>query len=170
MDYRRSQEIFGKAQVVAAGGMAFMHGAQDGQKFMGIFILGIMLSQGSTDTTVAFPLWLMILCSLMMALGTSVGGMRIIKSVGMRMVHLQKHQGFTADLSAVICLFASSMLGIPVSTTHTKTTTIMGVGSAKRLSAVNWQVVLEMVTAWLLTFPGCGLIGYFMAKLFMAIF
>ncbi|NLF80711.1 MAG: inorganic phosphate transporter [Clostridia bacterium] len=170
MDYRRSQEVFGKAQVVAAGGMAFMHGAQDGQKFMGIFILGIMLSQGSADTTVAFPLWLMILCSVVMALGTSIGGMRIIKSVGMRMVHLQKHQGFTADLSAVICLFASSMFGIPVSTTHTKTTAIMGVGSAKRLSAVNWQVVLEMVTAWLLTFPGCGLIGYLMAKLFMAIF
>jgi inorganic phosphate transporter, PiT family len=170
MDYRRSQEVFGKAQVVAAGAMAFMHGAQDGQKFMGIFILGLMLSQGSTDTAVAFPLWLMIICSLMMAFGTSIGGMRIIKSVGMKMVHLQKHQGFTADLSAVICLFVSSMFGIPVSTTHTKTTAIMGVGAAKRLSAVNWRVVFEMVLAWLLTFPGCGLIGYLLAKLFMAIF
>lgn len=171
LDYCRSQEMFGRAQVFAAAGMAFMHGAQDGQKFMGIFLLGIMLSQGQPDTAnLAFPLWMMALCSLVMALGTSIGGMRIIKSVGMKMVHMQKHQGFTADVAAVCCLFLSSMFGIPVSTTHTKTTAIMGVGAAKRLSAVNWGVVKEMVLTWLLTFPGCGLIGYLMAKLFMAIF
>ena len=112
----------------------------------------------------------MILCSLVMALGTSIGGMRIIKSVGMKMVRLEKHQGFTADVAAVACLFLSSMLGVPVSTTHTKTTAIMGVGAAKRLSAVNWGVVKEMVLTWVLTFPGCGLIGFLMAKLFIAVF
>lgn len=170
-DYCRAQEVFGRAQVFAAAGMAFMHGAQDGQKFMGIFLLGIMLSQGQSDAgSLAFPLWMMILCSLVMALGTSIGGMRIIKSVGMKMVHMQKHQGFTADLAAVTCLFICSMFGLPVSTTHTKTTAIMGVGASKRLSAVNWGLVQEMVLTWLLTFPGCGLIGYLMAKLFMAIF
>lgn len=171
LDYRRSQDIFGKAQIGAAAGMAFMHGAQDGQKFMGIFLLGIVLSHGQQDTGgLVFPLWLMILCSLVMALGTSIGGLRIIKSVGMKMVRLEKHQGFTADIAAVACLFLSSMLGVPVSTTHTKTTAIMGVGAAKRVSAVNWGVVKEMVWTWVLTFPGCGLIGFLMAKLFIAVF
>ena len=98
--------------------MAFMHGAQDGQKFIGIFLLCIMLSQGHPDTAdLTFPLWLMILCSIVMALGTSMGGMRIIKSVGMKMVHLKKHEGFAADLAGVLCLFVSSIGGIPVSTT-----------------------------------------------------
>ena len=171
MDYHKSQAVFGKAQIAAAAGMAFMHGAQDGQKFIGIFLLCIMLSQGHPDTAdLTFPLWLMILCSIVMALGTSMGGMRIIKSVGMKMVHLQKHEGFAADLAGVLCLFVSSIGGIPVSTTHTKTTAIMGVGAAKRLSAVDWGIVKEMVLTWVLTFPGCGLIGFLMAKLFLAIF
>lgn len=105
-----------------------------------------------------------------MALGTSVGGYRIIKAVGMDMVKLEKYQGFSADLAAAISLLIASVFGMPVSTTHTKTTSIMGVGAAKRLSNVNWGVVKEMASAWILTFPGCGLIGYFMAKLFMMIF
>jgi Phosphate/sulphate permeases len=105
-----------------------------------------------------------------MGIGTSVGGMRIIKSVGMDMVKLEKYQGFSADLSAAITLFLSSIFGIPVSTTHTKTTAIMGAGAAKRLSSVDWSIVKDMVLAWVLTFPGCGIIAYLMAKLFMAIF
>jgi PiT family inorganic phosphate transporter len=105
-----------------------------------------------------------------MALGTSIGGYRIIKSVGMDMVKLEKYQGFSADLSAVVCLFLASTFGLPVSTTHTKTTAIMGVGAAKRLSSVNWGVVRDMVSAWVLTFPGCGVIGFLMALIFMKIF
>jgi PiT family inorganic phosphate transporter len=105
-----------------------------------------------------------------MALGTSIGGYRIIKSVGMDMVKLEKYQGFSADLAAVLCLFTASTFGLPVSTTHTKTTSIMGVGAAKRLSSVNWGVVKGMVSAWVLTFPGCGAIGFIMALLFMKIF
>jgi len=85
-------------------------------------------------------------------------------------VKLEKYQGFSADLAAAICLLVSSLTGLPVSTTHTKTTAIMGVGSAKRVSSVNWSVVKEMVMAWLLTFPGCGIIGFLMAKLFITIF
>jgi PiT family inorganic phosphate transporter len=104
-----------------------------------------------------------------MALGTSIGGYRIIKAVGMDMVKLTKYQGFAADMAAASCLLLSSLTGIPVSTTHTKTTAIMGVGAAKRISNVNWGVVKEMVMAWVLTFPGCGLIGYIMTKLFMFI-
>ena len=105
-----------------------------------------------------------------MALGTSLGGHRIIKSVGMNMVKLEKYQGFSADLAAGLCLFAASVFGWPVSTTHTKTTAIMGVGAAKGRKFVNWGLVREMATAWMLTFPGCGLMGFFMAHFFMRLF
>ncbi|MBP6491853.1 MAG: inorganic phosphate transporter [Clostridia bacterium] len=170
-DRRRAFSVFKNAQVAGAAGMAFMHGAQDGQKFMGVFMLGMFLAEGQSSTTeFVIPLWLMILCSVVMALGTSIGGYRIIKSVGMDMVKLEKYQGFSADLAAVLCLFVASTFGLPVSTTHTKTTSIMGVGAAKRLSSVNWGVVRDMVSAWILTFPGCGAIGFLMAMLFMKIF
>lgn len=170
-DRRKTTGIFKGAQVGGAAAMAFMHGAQDGQKFMGVFLLGITLSHGQgTATSFVIPYWLMILCSFVMALGTSIGGMRIIKTVGMDMVKLEKHQGFAADIAAASCLLVSSLTGIPVSTTHTKTTAIMGVGAAKRLSSVNWNVAKEMITAWILTFPGCGLIGFLMVKLFLLIF
>lgn len=86
------------------------------------------------------------------------------------MVKLEKYEGFASDLSASACLLVSSLFGIPVSTTHTKTTAIMGVGVAKRVSSINWNVVKDMVLTWILTFPGCGLIGYLMAKFFMMIF
>lgn len=170
VDRRKTHGIFKNAQIAGAAGMAFMHGAQDGQKFMGVFMLGIFLAQGQAETTFVIPVWLMVLCSAVMAVGTSIGGYRIIKSVGMDMVKLEKFQGFSADLAAVSCLFVSSLFGIPVSTTHTKTTAIMGVGAAKRLSSVNWGVVREMMFAWILTFPGCGFIGFLMAWVFMQIF
>ena len=170
IDRRKTGGIFQGAQIAGAAAMSFMHGAQDGQKFMGIFMLGLSLANGSSTTEFIIPVWLMIYCSIIMALGTSIGGYNIIKSVGMDMVKLEKYQGFSADLGGATALFILSLLGMPVSTTHTKTTSIMGVGAAKRLSAVNWGVVGEMVTAWLLTFPGCGAIGFGMAKLFMLIF
>jgi PiT family inorganic phosphate transporter len=168
---RKTFSLFKNAQILGGAGMAFMHGAQDGQKFMSVFMLGMFLTQGQTTATkFIIPIWLIILCSVVMALGTSIGGYRIIKSVGMDMVKLEKYQGFSADLAAVISLYAATALGLPVSTTHTKTTAIMGVGAAKRISSVNWGIVKEMVLAWVLTFPGCGLIGFLMALLFMKIF
>lgn len=168
---RKTVGFFKNAQIFGAAFMAFMHGAQDGQKFMSVFLLGIFLVNGQNGVTeFVIPLWLMILCSLVMALGTSVGGYRIIKAVGMDMVKLQTYQGFAADFSAAGCLMLSSITGIPVSTTHTKTTAIMGVGASKRLTAVNWSVVKEMVFAWVMTFPGCGLLGFIMTRLFMLIF
>lgn len=171
MDRRRTQGFFKGGQIAGGAAMAFMHGAQDGQKFMGVFMLGVFLANGQANVNnFQIPLWLMILCSAVMGLGTSIGGYRIIKSVGMDMVKLEKYQGFAADLAAAFCLLLSSLTGIPVSTTHTKTTAIMGVGAARRLSSVNWGVVKEMVLTWILTFPGCGLIGFLMAKLFMWLF
>jgi len=168
---RRTYGLFKNAQILGGAGMAFMHGAQDGQKFMGVFMLGIFLAEGKASVTeFTIPIWLIILCSAVMALGTSIGGYRIIKAVGMDMVKLQTYQGFSADLAGVVCLFTASVFGLPVSTTHTKTTAIMGVGAAKRLSSVNWGVVKEMLAAWFLTFPGCGFIGYLMAWIFMKVF
>ena len=168
---RRANKGFRAAQIGGAAAMAFMHGAQDGQKFIGVFLLGMALSSGQAEMgTVEIPIWLMALCAIVMGLGTSIGGLRIIKSVGMDMVKLDVHQGFSADLAAAGCLLLSSVTGIPVSTTHTKTTAIMGVGAARRLKSVNWSVVREMVLTWVLTFPGCGLVGFLMAKLFIAIF
>ena len=171
MDRKKTSRFFRWAQVASGAGVAFMHGAQDGQKFMGICMLGIALAQGQGQAeNFVIPMWLMVVCSLVMAFGTSIGGYRIIKAVGMDMVKLESYQGFSADLAGALCLLLSSLTGIPVSTTHTKTTAIMGVGASKRLSSVNWGVVKEMVLAWVLTFPGCGFIGYLMAKLFMMIF
>lgn len=167
----KSERFFSGAQIAGGAAMAFMHGAQDGQKFMAIFLLGAAFANGQTDTsTFVVPIWLMVLCSLVMGLGTSIGGYRIIKSVGMDMVKLKPYQGFAADLSATLCLLLSSLTGIPVSTTHTKTTAIMGVGAARRISNVNWSVVKDLVLTWVCTFPGCGLLGFIMAKLFLVIF
>ena len=147
-----------------------MRRAQDGQKFMGVFLLGVALAKGTGATEFEIPFWLIVLCSVVMGLGTSIGGMKIIKAVGLDMVKLEQYQGFSADLAAAGCLLISSLTGVPVSTTHTKTTAIMGVGAARRMSYVNWNVAKEMVFTWLATFPGCGLIGYPMTLLFRALF
>ena len=171
LDRRRANGFFRYAQIFGAAAMSFMHGAQDGQKFIGVLFLGVAFCNGQSSVSgVVIPVWLMLLCSTVMGVGTSVGGEKIIKSVGMDMVRLEKYQGFAADLSAAFCLLLSSLFGIPVSTTHTKTSAIMGVGAVKRLSAINYGVVKDMVLTWVFTFPGCGLISFAMAKLFMAIF
>ncbi|MEG2718931.1 MAG: inorganic phosphate transporter, partial [Clostridia bacterium] len=166
-----TNRFFSYAQIGGGAAMAFMHGAQDGQKFIAVFLLGSALANGQSGaTTFVVPIWLMLLCSMVMALGTSIGGYRIIKSVGMDMVKLSTYQGFAADTAAALCLLGSSVLGIPVSTTHTKTTAIMGVGASRRLRSVNWSMVKDLILTWVLTFPGCGLIGYLMAKLFLYFF
>lgn len=171
VDRRKTTGAFQKGQIFGGAAMSFMHGAQDGQKFMAVLILGIFLVNGSeTSMDVNPPMWMMILCSAVMAFGTSIGGYKIIKAVGMDLVKLETYQGFAADVAAAGCLLISSVFGIPVSTTHTKTTAIMGVGATKRLSAINMSVVKEMVLTWILTFPGCGIIGFLMAKLFLLIF
>ena len=168
LDRRKANGFFRYAQIFGAAAMSFMHGAQDGQKFIGVLFLGVAFCNGQSSVSgVVIPVWLMLLCSTVMGLGTSVGGEKIIKSVGMDMVRLEKYQGFAADLSAAFCLLLSSLFGIPVSTTHTKTSAIMGVGAVKRLSAINYGVVKDMMLTWVFTFPGCGLISFAMAKLFM---
>ena len=172
IDRPKTEPFFRIAQIIGAAAMAFMHGAQDGQKFMGIMLLCVFTLQGTGATATSFeiPTWLMIVCSVVMGAGTAMGGKKIIKSVGMDMVKLEKYQGFSADIASSTSLVFCSVFGLPVSTTHVKTTSIMGVGAVKRLSAINFGVVKEMVLTWILTFPGCGLLAYMVTKLFLSIF
>lgn len=171
VDRRHADDLFGRLQVWGAAGVALMHGAQDGQKFMSTAMLAIALSYGiQAEDMGGFPLWIQVICALTMAIGTAIGGKRIIKKVGMQMVQMEKYQGFAASVSATASLLIATLTGLPVSTTHAKTAAIMGAGSAKNLHAVNWGVAKEMVYTWIFTFPGCGLIGYILTKVFLIFF
>lgn len=171
IDRRKTRGFFRWGQNVCGGMNAFMHGAQDGQKFMGLFLLGAFLCEGySSVLEFTIPLWLIIVCSLFMAAGITVGGSRIIKKVGMGVVKLEPYQGFAVDLASSVCLLVSSLSGMPVSTTKTKTAAIMGVGSARRISSVNWGAAKEMVISWFLVFPGCGIISYVISLIVINIF
>jgi len=159
---------FGRLQVLSAAFMAFSHGSNDGQKFIGAFTLALMLGGVLSEFVVSW--WVILLCSVVMGVGTSVGGWRIIRTMGVRMVALQPYQGFAAETGAGAAIVLASSLGIPLSTTHTINTSIMGVGAARRLSAVRWGVVGSVVAAWVLTFPVCGLIAWVTAHIFQRIF
>ena len=167
----KTEPFFRGAQIVGAASMAFMHGAQDGQKFMGVILLCVYMSHGqSLPSDIDIPVWLMIICSVIMALGTAMGGKKIIKSVGMDMVKLEKYQGFSADLSATLSLLVSTVFGYPVSTTHAKTTAMMGAATARSIKSLNPSVIKDIGLTWLLTFPGCGIIGFLVTKIFLGIF
>lgn len=168
---RRSavNSFFKWAQILAGAGVAVLHGAQDGQKFLSLTMLGVMLGVYGTAEMSGFPLWMVVLVSLTMSLGTAVGGRKIIKSVGMSMVKMEQYQGFAACLSACFCIGLATFTGMPVSTTHTKTTAIMGVGAEKRLRAVKWNLAGSMVLTWILTFPGCGLLAFVFTHLFLLV-
>ncbi|MBQ7906870.1 MAG: inorganic phosphate transporter [Clostridia bacterium] len=173
MNRPKTEPFFRGAQIVGAAAMAFMHGAQDGLKFLGILVLCYYLPTGGTlpKNLDIWELWiLVIICSVVMAAGTAIGGKKIIKSVGMDMVKLEKYQGFSADIASTGALLFCSSFGIPVSTTHVKTTSIMGVGAVKKASAINLGVVKEMVLTWVLTFPGCGLLSFVVTHIFLLIF
>jgi PiT family inorganic phosphate transporter len=159
----RVQSLFGKLQILSAAFMAFGHGSNDGQKFIGAFTLALML--GGVLNEFVVPWWVVLACSFVMGLGTSIGGWRIIRTMGTRIVKLKPHQGFAAETGAATAIQLASVLGIPLSTTHTISTAIMGVGAANRLSAVRWRVVEEVALAWVLTFPVCGLIAWVTATI-----
>lgn len=155
---------FGIAQIFSSMLMAFSHGSNDGQKFMGAFALALLL--GGVTTSFEVPFWVVIICAVVMGVGTSVGGMRIIKTMGFKMVKLETYQGFSAEAGAATTILAASSLGIPLSTTHTINTAIVGVGLARNINAVDWGTVAKVVAAWILTFPVCGFIAFLSAKLF----
>ena len=170
---RSANKFFSIGQIVSASAMAFSHGAQDGQKFMGVFYLALVIGgiySYPEGSIMVIPFWIMLMCSLIMAFGTSIGGYRIIKTMGMEMVQLEKYQGFAAEVVASVSMLAATMYGIPLSTTNTKATAMMGAGASKGINAVNWGIAKDMVLAWVLTFPACIILGYVFATLFRMIF
>ncbi|MBI4608100.1 MAG: inorganic phosphate transporter [Candidatus Rokubacteria bacterium] len=159
------RRVFGRLQLLSATFMAFSHGSNDGQKFIGAFTLALVL--GGMLPEFHVPVWVILLCALTMGVGTAVGGWRIVKTMGLRLTKLEPVHGFAAETAAASAIELASRLGIPLSTTHTINMSIMGVGSTRRLSAVRWGVGGEIVTAWILTFPVCGLIAWGVAKVLL---
>jgi inorganic phosphate transporter, PiT family len=165
-------KIFGRAQVLSAAFMAFSHGTNDAQKTMGIIALTIALDRAGTagevgELTIA-P-WIIVSAAIVMGLGTMVGGWRVVRTMGMRMTHLEPVQGFAAETGAASVITVAAHFGIPVSTTHAIGSAIMGVGATKRFSAVRWGVAGQVVAAWILTWPSCAVLGFALQKLFASV-
>ena len=157
----RSKKAFDRMQIVSAGFMAFNHGLNDGQKFMGVFALTLLA--GGVTSEFEIPYWVIIVCALTMGLGTSFGGWRIIETVGSKMTRIRSWQGFAAETAASSTIYGASLYGIPLSTTHTITTSIVGVGASRRVSDVRWGVLRRIVLAWCVTFPFCAAIAFLAA-------
>jgi PiT family inorganic phosphate transporter len=150
--------LFRRLQFLSAALYSLGHGGNDAQKTMGI-IAGLLFAQGHLGQTFYVPLWVVLSCQAAMALGTLFGGWRIVKTMGSKITRLSPMQGFCAEAGGALTLFAANWLGIPVSTTHTITGAIVGVGAARRVSAVRWNVASDVVTAWVLTLPSAALIA-----------
>ena len=158
----RVSNIFSKLQVVAAAFVAYAHGKNDGQMPIGIMALGLMIYGGGQ--TFNIPLWVILASAASVALGITLGGWRVIRTVGTRITTLRPVHGSAAEMSAAAVIEAASNLGIPVSTTQIISGSVMGVGATRRLSAVRWGVARSMVTAWVLTFPICAGLGWVLSK------
>ena len=144
--------------MASAAFMAFNHGLNDGQKFMGVFALTLMA--GGAITEFHIPWWVIVVCALTMGLGTSFGGWRIIQTVGSKMTRLTSWQGFAATMAASTTIYGASLYGVPLSTTHTITSAVVGVGASKRVSDVRWGVLRKIVLAWCATFPACAVLAF----------
>jgi PiT family inorganic phosphate transporter len=161
MPRTRVGHVFGRLQILSAAFMAFSHGGNDGQKFMGVFTLALVLGRILPEFRV--PIWVILLCGTVMGMGTYIGGWRVIRTVGFGLTKLEPLHGFVAETSAASAIQIASHFGIPLSTTHTINTAIMGVGATRRLSAVRWGVTRQIVLTWILTFPACGALGFLFA-------
>ena len=159
----RAKRNFDRAQMASACFMAFNHGLNDGQKFMGVFAMTLLA--GGATKTFEIPWWVIIACASTMGIGTSFGGWRIIQTVGAKMTRLTSWQGFAATMAASSTIFIASAYGIPLSTTHTITCAVVGVGASKRLSDIRWGVLRRIILAWFATFPVCAAISFAAAKL-----
>ncbi|MBI5830764.1 MAG: inorganic phosphate transporter [Armatimonadetes bacterium] len=162
---RKLNRDFRHWQILSAGLMAFSHGSNDGQKTMGIIAMALasgaaLAHGGGAAAHFVIPTWVKLSCACAMGLGSGAGGWRIIKTIGRNMIELQPIQGCVAESSAAVVILAASHLGAPISTTHTISSTIMGVGMTKRFSAVKWKTVGNVVMAWILTLPLSALLGF----------
>ncbi|MFB3892596.1 MAG: anion permease [Phycisphaerae bacterium] len=160
--------VFGRLQLVSAGAMAFAHGTGDAQKAMGI-ISGALMAAGVTHASAGhdfvIPFWVRIVCASAMALGTSLGGWHVMRTLGSRLAHLRTYQGFSAETAGATTILMNTLWGIPISTTHSITGAILGVGAAGGIKAVRWGVGKKIVFAWIVTFPICILGGALMRYL-----
>jgi len=161
-------KYFGKLQILSASFMAFGHGSNDAQKVMGIITLSLV--SGGYLSSVEVPFWVILLCALAMGLGTALGGWKVIKTMGVRMLKLEPVHGFAAETSATAIIIGASHLGLPVSTTHVIATAIMGVGATKRLTAVRWGIGKKIVNAWILTLPACAILAWITCTIILVIF
>ncbi|MCK4274535.1 MAG: inorganic phosphate transporter [Dehalococcoidales bacterium] len=168
--------VFSKLQILSASFAAYAHGKNDGQMPIGIIVLAMVTFTGnpglweSLSIASADTWWMILVPALSISAGTLIGGWKVIKTIGMRVTTLRPVQGFTAQVSAAAVIEMASHLGIPVSTTHCITSSVMGVGATKRFSAVRWGIAGNIVAAWILTFPICGALGYFFSWLLHVIF
>lgn len=158
-------KYFSKLQIFSAALMAFSHGNNDAQKSMGIITLAL-ISSGFLRNDAGIPLWVKIACALAMAFGTSIGGWKIIKTMGVNMIRLQPIGGFAAETAAAAVIETATQIGAPVSTTHVISSAIMGVGASKRFSAVKWALARNIVWAWVFTIPSTALMGAIFTLLF----
>lgn len=145
--------VFNKLQILSAAYMAFSHGSNDAQKSMGVITMALVSYYGLKDFHV--PLWVILSCAIAMGFGTAFGGWRIIKTLGVKLVHLRPIHGFAAEASAATVIEIASRIGLPLSTTHVISSAVMGVGASKRLSAVRWGIGGNIILAWVLTIPAC---------------
>ena len=160
--------VFGKLQILSSAVMAFSHGSNDAQKAMGIITM-TLVSAGYLNT-VEVPFWVILACGLAISFGTAMGGWRVIKTLGTKMLKLEPVHGFSAETAAASLIISASHFGLPVSTTHVISSTIMGVGATKRLTAVRWGIAGKIVMAWVFTLPACGMFAFIMCKVLLAIF
>ena len=169
-DRRHTIKGFKCAQIFGGALMSFMHGAQSGQKFIGIFLLGFMLMGAGNELMISsIPVWLMIYCSFLMSIGILIGGYKVIKTVGMKLSCLELYQGAVADISAGSVLLLSTLFGFPISTSHTKSMSIVGVSACRRVSSINWNIIKNILLSGLVTFPFCGLFAYVLTKILLII-
>jgi PiT family inorganic phosphate transporter len=161
--------IFRRVQFLSASLYSLGHGGNDAQKTMGI-ITALLYAHGRLDGTFHVPFWVVLACNGAMALGTLLGGWRIVRTMGSRITRLAPVQGVCAETAGSITLFLATGLGIPVSTTHTITGAIVGVGAARRTSAVRWGVARQIVTAWVITMPAAGIMGAMLYELGRVLF
>jgi PiT family inorganic phosphate transporter len=145
-------------QLVSAALYSIGHGSNDAQKTMGI-IAGLLYAQGLLGSQFHVPLWVVLSCQAAMALGTLLGGWRIVRTMGSKITRLSPMQGFCAETGGAVTLFLATWFGVPVSTTHTITGAIVGVGAARRVSAVRWNIAGSILIAWVLTMPAAAIIG-----------
>ncbi len=155
---RKVDKAFRKLQLISAASYSLGHGANDAQKVMGIIFVALIASN-KISIHQGIPFWVVMSCQTAMALGTLMGGWRIVKTMGTRITHLRPFEGFSAETAGALTLFGASIFGIPVSTTHTITGAIIGAGATKRLSAVRWGVTVNIVWAWILTIPITSLLA-----------